>query len=76
MDTLSKFDSDVAYGKHGEDVPLKQICEIVGGLTSAGVVRLSLGLASNFEDVWRLVNWARSLLDEQKRESELKRLLQ
>jgi molybdenum cofactor sulfurtransferase len=29
-----------------------------------GVVRVSLGLASNFEDVWRVVEFVRDLTDE------------
>lgn len=65
MDELSKF---------REDVELKEICTLVGGLSSAGVVRLSLGMVSNFEDVWRVVEWARGLLDEEKRVADLERL--
>jgi hypothetical protein len=65
MEELSKF---------REDVELKQICTLVGGLSSAGVVRLSLGMVSNFEDVWRVVQWARSLLDETKRAKDIERL--
>ncbi|KAG8813596.1 hypothetical protein FRC17_001491 [Serendipita sp. 399] len=58
-----------------EPVELKTICQIVGGLSSAGVVRLSLGMASNFEDVWRVVSWAKGLLDEAKREKDLAALM-
>jgi hypothetical protein len=65
MEQLSKFD---------DKTDLKDICTLMGGLTNAGVVRLSLGLASNFEDVWHLVCWARGLLDETKREKDLERL--
>lgn len=65
MEELSKF---------GEDVELKEVCTVVGGLRSAGVVRLSLGMVSNFEDVWRVVQWARGLLDETKRTEDLERL--
>jgi molybdenum cofactor sulfurtransferase len=32
-----------------------------------GVVRVSLGLASNFQDVWRVLEWARMLSDENMR---------
>jgi hypothetical protein len=38
------------------------------------VVRLSLGMVSNFEDVWRVVQWARSLLNETKRAKDIERL--
>lgn len=65
MDELSQF---------GEDVELKQICTLVGGLSNAGIVRLSLGMVSNFEDVWKVVEWARGLLDEGKRSADLERL--
>lgn len=34
---------------------------------SLGVVRVSLGLASNFDDVWRVVAFARELADERAR---------
>ncbi|CCA68067.1 related to molybdenum cofactor sulfurase [Serendipita indica DSM 11827] len=67
MEELSKFDE--------ETVELKQICQLVGGLSSAGVVRLSLGMASNFEDVWRVVQWARTLLDEAERDKRIQDLL-
>jgi hypothetical protein len=60
--------------KLGDGVELKEICTLVGGLSSAGVVRLSLGMVSNFEDVWRVVQWARGLLDETKRTEDLERL--
>jgi molybdenum cofactor sulfurtransferase len=65
MKELSKFD---------DQVELKEIYTFIGGLTDAGVVRLSLGLVSNFEDVWRLICWARGLLDETKRARDLDRL--
>jgi molybdenum cofactor sulfurtransferase len=32
-----------------------------------GVVRVSLGLASNFEDAWRVVEFVRDMADERKR---------
>jgi hypothetical protein len=67
MEELSKFD---------DKVELSQICTLVGGLSSAGVVRLSLGMVSNFEDVWKVVSWARGLLDETKRAADLERLMQ
>ncbi|TRM68814.1 pyridoxal phosphate-dependent transferase [Schizophyllum amplum] len=35
--------------------------EVVG--RALGVVRISLGLASNFEDVWRVVKWARGVAE-------------
>ena len=38
------------------------VLERIGG-KSAGAVRISLGLASNFEDVYRVVEFARGLLD-------------
>jgi molybdenum cofactor sulfurtransferase len=62
MKELSKLDGVV------------EVKDVMNGLKNTGVVRLSLGLASNFEDVWRVVNWARGLLDEEKRERDLKRL--
>ncbi|KIM24423.1 hypothetical protein M408DRAFT_233582 [Serendipita vermifera MAFF 305830] len=65
MDELSKFE---------DNVPLKEVCTLMGGLNSAGIVRLSLGMVSNFEDVWRVVEWARGLLDESKRNADLERL--
>ena len=40
------------------------ILERIGG-KSAGAVRISLGLASNFDDVYRVVEFARGLLDRQ-----------
>jgi hypothetical protein len=33
------------------------------GLPSAGAIRVSLGLASNFDDVYRFVQFARTFLD-------------
>jgi len=59
MGELSKLDGIV------------ELKDVMNGLTNSGVVRLSLGLASNFEDVWRVLNWARGLLDEAKRERDL-----
>ncbi|KAG8871284.1 hypothetical protein FRC20_010727 [Serendipita sp. 405] len=50
-------------------VGLNSVGEIL--LESAGVVRISLGVASNFEDVQRVVSWAKTLLDEQKRDRDL-----
>ena len=38
------------------------VLQRIGG-KSAGAVRISLGLASNFDDVFRVVEFARSLLD-------------
>ena len=60
MGELSKLDGIV------------ELKDVMNGLTNSGVVRLSLGLASNFEDVWRVLSWARGLLDEAKRERDLK----
>lgn len=51
-----------------------ELKDIMGGLKNSGVVRLSLGLVSNFDDVWRVLNWARGLLDEAKRDQDLKNL--
>lgn len=65
MEGLSKF---------GEDTELKEILNLFGGMSSTGVVRLSLGMVSNFEDVWRIVQWARGLLDETKRAKDMERL--
>jgi hypothetical protein len=53
----------------------EETCTLMAGLANAGVVRLSLGLVTNFEDMWRLVCWTRGLLDETKREKDLKRLI-
>jgi len=65
MESLSKFD---------DGVELKEVCTVIGGLVSAGIVRLSLGMVSDFEDAWRVVQWARGLLDESKRAQDLERL--
>jgi hypothetical protein len=65
MEELSNF---------GEDVELKDIWTLFSGQSSTGVVRLSLGMVSNFEDVWRVVQWAKGLLDEHKRAKDLERL--
>jgi hypothetical protein len=58
----------------GDQVELKDTHAVMDDLPNAGVVRFSLGLVSNFEDVWRLVCWAQGLLDETKREMDLQRL--
>jgi molybdenum cofactor sulfurtransferase len=62
MEELSKLDGTA------------QLKDVMNGLKNSGVVRLSLGLASNFDDIWRVVSWARGLLDEAKRERDLKGL--
>jgi molybdenum cofactor sulfurtransferase len=33
-----------------------------------GVIRVSFGLASNFEDAWRLAQWADAIVDPKSRE--------
>jgi hypothetical protein len=45
---ISKFYNQVA---------LKEIYTFMGSLTNADMVQVSLGLASNFEDAWRLICW-------------------
>lgn len=60
--------------KFGENVELEEVWAFVGGITNAGIIRLSLGMVSDFEDVWRIVEWARGLLDEGKRAADLEKL--
>jgi len=45
-----------------------------GGDANFGVVRMSLGLASNFGDVWRVIRWARCLLADEEVFGELWKL--
>lgn len=54
---------------------MEEVWSVVGGMDGLGVVRISLGLANNFDDIWRLVAWARTLLDEPERERRLARLM-
>jgi selenocysteine lyase/cysteine desulfurase len=63
---------DLSMVDHTMD--LNEVYMFMGGAEMAGVVRISLGLVSNFEDIWRFVCWARGLLDETKREKDLERL--
>jgi hypothetical protein len=65
MDELTKYGND--------DIAVDEIFALFDGL-GTGVVRLSLGMVSNFEDVWRVVQWARGLLDETKRAKDIERL--
>ena len=65
MDELSKY---------GDDTELDAILALFDGISSTGVARLSLGMVSNFEDVWRVAQWARGLLDETKRAKDIERL--
>jgi len=47
-------------------VTLKDFEQIVG--RELGVVRISLGLASNFEDVWKVIRFAATIGNEQSRQ--------
>jgi hypothetical protein len=42
-----------------------------GWKNEVGVVRLSLGIASDFEDVWKVVQWAKGLTAERFLEQEI-----
>lgn len=44
------------------DVTLKEFECIVG--RELGVVRMSLGLASNFDDVWKIIRFVKTIADE------------
>jgi len=44
-----------------------------GWKDEVGVVRLSLGIASDFEDVWKVVQWAKALTAEKTLEQEVTR---
>jgi molybdenum cofactor sulfurtransferase len=48
-------------------VTLKDFESIVG--RELGVVRISLGLASNFQDVWKVVRFAAAIANEQSRQA-------
>jgi hypothetical protein len=60
--------------KYGDDIELQGVGAHFYELGGTGVVRLSLGMVSNFEDVWRVAQWARSLLDETKRAKDIEKL--
>jgi hypothetical protein len=47
-------------------VTLKQISEMLG--RELGVVRISLGLASNFKDAWRVIQFASLMAHEHSRQ--------
>ena len=47
-------------------VTLKDFENIVG--RELGVIRISLGLASNFQDVWRVIRFATLMSNEQSRQ--------
>jgi molybdenum cofactor sulfurtransferase len=47
-------------------VTLKDFEQIVG--RELGVIRISLGLASNFQDVWKVIRFAATIGDEQSRQ--------
>jgi molybdenum cofactor sulfurtransferase len=48
-------------------VTLKDFENIVG--RELGVIRISLGLASNFQDVWKVIRFAASMGNEQSRQT-------
>jgi len=48
-------------------VTLKDFERVVG--RELGVVRISLGLASNFQDVWKIVTFASTLADSRTRQA-------
>lgn len=48
-------------------VTLKDFEQIVG--RELGVVRISLGLASSFEDVWKVVRFAATIANEKSRQA-------
>jgi hypothetical protein len=54
-------------GKLYPGVTLKDFECVVGH--ELGVVRISLGLASNFQDVWKVVTFASSLADSRTRQA-------
>jgi hypothetical protein len=43
------------------------IPEVHGGRTELGVVRISLGLGSDWSDLWRVLQWARKIGDSRER---------
>ena len=49
-------------------VTLKDFEHIVG--RELGVVRISLGLASNFQDVWKVIQFAKSMASESSRQDQ------
>ena len=48
-------------GKPEEMARIEEIAACAGWEDWYGVVRMSLGLGSEFEDVWRVVQWAKGL---------------
>ncbi|MCH7800800.1 MAG: aminotransferase class V-fold PLP-dependent enzyme [Chloroflexi bacterium] len=61
---LTKEDMDKAFAT-GERMTIDQFLSIIerSDGKSAGAVRISMGIASNFEDVYRLLTFARQLLN-------------
>lgn len=51
-------------GKQEEMARIKEIAACEGWKDWYGVVRMSLGLGSEFEDVWRVVQWAKGLTED------------
>lgn len=51
-------------GKQEEMARIEEIAAYEGWKDWYGVVRMSLGLGSEFEDVWRVVQWAKGLTED------------
>ena len=51
-------------GKQAEMARIEDIAASEGWKDRYGVVRMSLGLGSDFEDVWRVVRWAKGLTED------------
>ena len=51
-------------GKQEEMTRIEEIMASEGWKDWYGVVRMSLGLGSEFEDVWKVVQWAKGLTED------------
>jgi hypothetical protein len=51
-------------GEHEAMANIEEITACEGWRDRYGVVRMSLGLGSEFADVWRVVRWAKGLTED------------
>lgn len=59
--TLREFEQDVERERQRRGIFHNQTEYGLGGRTELGVVRISLGLGTDWSDLWRVLQWARKV---------------
>lgn len=59
--TLREFEQDVERERQRRGILLKQHEHRLEGRTELGVVRISLGLGTDWSDIWRVLQWVRKV---------------